>query len=118
MSVHSIDAVMLPSLEPVAFSAATLSADADGYGWRLSASGFGDLFNQLAPVAGVPAQVRITVDEDSFVGTGLGLLAAVLDHFFGLYVHVNSFTQLTIVSARTQEEVLKCPPRNGDKPLV
>ncbi|MES2090281.1 MAG: type VI secretion system baseplate subunit TssF [Pseudomonadota bacterium] len=63
-------------------------------------------------------EVRITVDEDSFVGTGLGLLAAVLDHFFGLYVHVNSFTQLTIVSARTQEEVLKCPPRNGDKPLV
>jgi type VI secretion system protein ImpG len=63
-------------------------------------------------------QVRLTVDEDSFVGTGLGLLAAVLDHFFGLYVHINSFTQLTIVSARTQEEVLACPPRNGDKPLV
>ncbi|MBA4108064.1 MAG: type VI secretion system baseplate subunit TssF [Leptothrix sp. (in: Bacteria)] len=63
-------------------------------------------------------QVRLTVDEDSFVGTGLGLLAAVMDHFFGLYVHVNSFTQLTIVSARTQEEVLTCPPRNGDKPLV
>lgn len=63
-------------------------------------------------------QVRLTVDEDSFVGTGLGLAAAVMDHFFGLYVHVNSFTQLTIVSARTQEEVLTCPPRNGDKPLV
>jgi type VI secretion system protein ImpG len=63
-------------------------------------------------------QVRLTVDEDSFVGTGLGLLAAVMDHFFGLYVHINSFTQLTIVSARTQEEVLACPPRNGDKPLV
>jgi type VI secretion system protein ImpG len=63
-------------------------------------------------------QVRLTVDEDSFVGTGLGLLAAVMNHFFGLYVHVNSFTQLTIVSARTQEEVLTCPPRNGDKPLV
>jgi type VI secretion system protein ImpG len=63
-------------------------------------------------------QVRLTVDEDSFVGTGLGLLAAVMDHFFGLYVHINSFTQLTIVSARTQEEVLTCPPRNGDKPLV
>jgi len=63
-------------------------------------------------------QVRLTVDEDSFVGTGLGLLAAVMDRFFGLYVHINSFTQLTIVSARTQEEVLTCPPRNGDKPLV
>ncbi|MDE2401381.1 MAG: type VI secretion system baseplate subunit TssF [Burkholderiales bacterium] len=63
-------------------------------------------------------EVRLTVDEESYVGSGLGMLAAVLDHFFGLYVHINSFSQLTIVSARTQEEVLKCPPRNGDKPLV
>lgn len=63
-------------------------------------------------------EVRLTVDEDSFVGTGLGLFAAVMDQFFGLYVHINSFTQLTLVSSRTQEELLSCPPRNGDMPLV
>jgi type VI secretion system protein ImpG len=63
-------------------------------------------------------EVRLTVDEDSFVGTGLGLFAAVLDHFFGLYVHANSFTKLTLISARTQEELLSCPPRNGDMPLL
>lgn len=63
-------------------------------------------------------QVRLTVDEDSFVGAGLGLFASVLDRFFGLYVHANSFTQLTLVSARTHEEVLSCPPRNGDMTLV
>lgn len=63
-------------------------------------------------------EVRVTVDEGSFVGTGLGLFATVLDHFFGMYVHANSFTKLTLVSARTQEEVLTCPPRNGDLPLV
>ncbi|MGC4060350.1 MAG: type VI secretion system baseplate subunit TssF [Aquabacterium sp.] len=63
-------------------------------------------------------EVRLTVDEDSFVGSGLGLFAAVLDQFFGLYVHANSFTKLTLVSARTQEEVLSCPPRNGEMPLV
>jgi type VI secretion system protein ImpG len=63
-------------------------------------------------------EVRLTVDEDSFVGTGLGLFAAVLDHFFGLYVHANSFTKLTLISARTKEEVLSCPARNGDMPLV
>ena len=63
-------------------------------------------------------EVRLSVDEGSFVGTGLGLFAAVLDHFFGLYVHANSFTKLTLVSARTQEEVLTCPPRNGELPLV
>jgi len=63
-------------------------------------------------------EVRLTVDEDSFVGTGLGLFAAVLDHFFGLYVNANSFTKLTLISARTHEEVLSCPPRNGEMPLV
>lgn len=63
-------------------------------------------------------EVRVTVDEDSFVGTGLGLFAKVLDQFFGLYVHANSFTKVTLVSARTQEEVLSCPPRNGEMPLV
>lgn len=63
-------------------------------------------------------EVRVTVDEDSFIGTGLGLFASVLDRFFGLYVHANSFVRLTLVSARTQEEVLSCPPRNGDMSLV
>jgi type VI secretion system protein ImpG len=63
-------------------------------------------------------EVRLTVDEDSFVGTGLGLFAAVLDRFFGLYVHANSFVQLTLLSARTQEVVHTCPPRNGDLTLL
>lgn len=63
-------------------------------------------------------EVRLTVDEDSFVGSGLGLFAAVMDEFFALYVHANSFTKLTLVSARTQEEVFVCPPRNGEMTLV
>lgn len=63
-------------------------------------------------------EVRLVVDEDSFVGSGLGLFVAVLDRFFGLYVHANSFTQLTVVSARTQEVVMSCPPRNGAMQLV
>lgn len=62
--------------------------------------------------------VRLTVDEDGFVGSGLGLFAAVMDHFFGLYVHANSFSRLTVVSARTQEELIACPPRHGDRPLL
>ena len=62
--------------------------------------------------------VRLTVDEDGFVGSGLGLFASVMDHFFGLYVHANSFSRLTVVSARTQEELIACPPRHGDRPLL
>ncbi|MBL0730552.1 type VI secretion system baseplate subunit TssF [Piscinibacter sp. HJYY11] len=63
-------------------------------------------------------EVRIVVDEESYVGTGLGLFVAVLDRFFGLYVHINSFTQLTVVSSRTQQTLFKCPPRNGSTALV
>lgn len=63
-------------------------------------------------------EVRLAVDEQAFVGAGLRLFAQVLDHFFGLYVHANSFTQLKLVSARTQEELFACPRRSGESPLL
>jgi type VI secretion system protein ImpG len=63
-------------------------------------------------------EVRLSVNEDNFVGTGLSLFTAVLDRFFGLYVHINSFTQLTVLSARTEKILIQCPPRNGAKALV
>jgi len=63
-------------------------------------------------------EVRLLVDEDSYVGTGLSLFAALLDHFFGLYVQINSFAQLTVVSARTQQTLFQCPPRNGATRLI
>lgn len=63
-------------------------------------------------------EVRVSVDEQSFVGSGLRLFAQLLDRFFGLYVHANSFTQLKLVSSRTQEELIVCPRRSGDSPLL
>ena len=63
-------------------------------------------------------EVRLTVDESHFAGSGLRLFAQVMDHFFGLYVHANSFTQLKIVSSRTREELITCPRRSGDSPLL
>jgi type VI secretion system protein ImpG len=63
-------------------------------------------------------EVHLTVDEANFVGSGLRLFAQVMDHFFGLYVHANSFTQLKIISARTREELITCPRRSGDSPLL
>jgi type VI secretion system protein ImpG len=63
-------------------------------------------------------EVRLTVDETNFVGSGLRLFAQLMDHFFGLYVNANSFTQLKIVSARTHEELITCPRRSGDSPLL
>ena len=63
-------------------------------------------------------EIRLSVDEQNFVGIGLRLFAQVLDHFFGLYAHANSFTRLLLVSSRTNEELIACPRRSGHSPLV
>ena len=63
-------------------------------------------------------EIRVTIDEDGYVGSGIYLFSQVLDAFFGLYVHANSFVQLVIVSKRTGAEILKCPPHNGESILA
>jgi type VI secretion system protein ImpG len=63
-------------------------------------------------------RVRLQVDETQFVGTGLRLFTQVLDHFLALYVHANSFAQLELVSSRSQEVLVSCPPRSGRSPLL
>ncbi|MBJ7314338.1 type VI secretion system baseplate subunit TssF [Rugamonas sp. CCM 8940] len=63
-------------------------------------------------------EVLLTLDEDAFAGSGLHLFAQVLDHFFGLYVHINSYIQLTVLSQSSGEELIRCPPRNGAIHLV
>jgi type VI secretion system protein ImpG len=63
-------------------------------------------------------EVRLHVREEDFVGTGLGLFVAVLDRFFGLYAHLNSFTQLHVFSAHTQKLLIQCPPRSGAHPVL
>lgn len=68
------------------------------------------------PVQGI--EIRITLDEEAFTGIGLHLFAQVLDHFFGLCVHINSFTQLTIVSLSNGKELIRCKPRHGEIELA
>jgi type VI secretion system protein ImpG len=63
-------------------------------------------------------EVRLTVNEQNFVGSGLQLFTQVLDRFFGLYAHLNSFTQLKVLSSRTQAVLIECPRRTGDRALV
>ncbi|WP_233832508.1 type VI secretion system baseplate subunit TssF [Paraburkholderia sp. ZP32-5] len=63
-------------------------------------------------------EVRVTLDEEFFVGTSLGTFVRVLDRFFGLYVHLNSFVQLVAISARTGEEIIRCKPRSGESILA
>jgi len=63
-------------------------------------------------------EVRLTIDEEAFVGSGIHAFAHIIDRFLGLYVHANSFTQLVIVSSKNGEELLKCTPRSGDLSLL
>jgi type VI secretion system protein ImpG len=62
--------------------------------------------------------IRLKVDERAYAGSGLRLLAEGLDRFFSLYVHVNSFTQLDVVSAHSGEVLVHFERRSGEQPLL
>lgn len=67
MTVHTIFAELLPSGERVPLVGVQIDSADDGFGWTLSASGGLGLMDQLAPVAGVPAQIRVTLDGIQFI---------------------------------------------------
>lgn len=58
-------------------------------------------------------EVSIWLDEEAYAGTGIHAFAQLLDHLFGLHVHINSFTQLIVLSHANGKELLRCLPRNG-----
>jgi type VI secretion system protein ImpG len=62
--------------------------------------------------------VAVEFDDQRFSGSGLFLLACILERFLGLYCSVNSFSRLTAkVKGRTG--VLRTwPPRAGDRVLL
>jgi type VI secretion system protein ImpG len=76
-------------------------------GWRTGGFGLGVL-------------VRITIDESRLAGLGGYLLACVLDRFLGMYVAVNSFTELVVQSKQRagQEEPWRWSKRTGEKILL
>jgi type VI secretion system protein ImpG len=63
-------------------------------------------------------EVRLTIDEEAFIGSGIHAFAHLIERFLALYVHANSFTRLIIVSHKTGEELLACSPRSGDSSLL
>jgi type VI secretion system protein ImpG len=63
-------------------------------------------------------EVTIEFDETKYVGNPLFLFATVLERFLGLYVSINSFTQLVATTAQGQAVIKKWPPRAGEQPLV
>jgi type VI secretion system protein ImpG len=63
-------------------------------------------------------EVTITFDEDKYVGSGVFLFASVLETFLGLYVSLNSFTQLIARSEQRREPLKRWPPRAGEQILL
>ena len=61
---------------------------------------------------------ELTFDEEQFTGAGAYLFASVLEHFFGLYASINSFSTLTARSRQRKGGIRAWPPRAGWKPLL
>jgi type VI secretion system protein ImpG len=63
-------------------------------------------------------EVRLTIDEEAFVGSGLSLFVEVIDQFLGLYAQVNSFVELVVFSKQSGKELVRCKPRIGQLSLA
>ena len=63
-------------------------------------------------------EVTVDFDEEHYVGTGVYLFASVLEHFFGLYSSLNSFTQLVARTRQRKELLKRWPPRAGEQILL
>jgi len=63
-------------------------------------------------------QVEIEFDEEQFAGSGVYLMAAVIETFLGLYVSMNSFSQLRVRTRQRKEVLRQWPPRAGQKILM
>ncbi|MBN1566662.1 MAG: type VI secretion system baseplate subunit TssF [Acidobacteria bacterium] len=63
-------------------------------------------------------RVELLLDEENFVGGGAYLFASILEHFLGLYVTLNSFSQLSVATRQRKEVLRLWPPRAGTKILL
>ncbi|HET9409545.1 MAG TPA: type VI secretion system baseplate subunit TssF [Candidatus Sulfotelmatobacter sp.] len=63
-------------------------------------------------------RVEIEFDEEQFSGGGAYLFASVLEKFLGLYVSMNSFSQLVARSRQRKELLQEWPPRAGQSVLI
>ena len=62
-------------------------------------------------------EITVALDEKAFEGTGIFLLGAILERFFGEYASVNHFTQ-TIIRGAERGEIVRWPVRVGSRRLA
>lgn len=63
-------------------------------------------------------ELELLVDDVQFTGSSSFLFASVLEHFFGLYCSINSFTRLLVKRKNKEGFLKKCSPRAGEKTLL
>ena len=62
-------------------------------------------------------EIRVTLDENAFEGTGVFILGAVLEQFFAKYVAVNSFTE-TVIATQQRGEIMRWPAQLGKRQIL
>lgn len=63
-------------------------------------------------------EIEIVIDDALSSGSSSYLFASVLEHFFGLYCSINSFTRVLVKRNNKEGYLKKCPPRAGEKILL
>ncbi|MSU79256.1 MAG: type VI secretion system baseplate subunit TssF [Gemmataceae bacterium] len=58
-------------------------------------------------------EVHLEFDEEKYTGTGVFLVASVLERFFALYTGVNSFTKMVARTSQSEGDFKSWPPRAG-----
>lgn len=59
--------------------------------------------------------IRMAVDEQAFAGISLYVFAQVMDRYFAMNAQLNCFTQLTLLSGQTGQEIIRCRPRTAEQ---
>lgn len=71
--------------------------------------------NTPGPISfGRGLEITVNFDETPFAGTGVFLLGAVLERFFGRYVTLNSFTE-TVITTTQRGEIMRWPAQIGKR---
>jgi len=63
-------------------------------------------------------EIKIVLDDTQLAGSSSYLFASVLEHFFGLYCSINSFTRVLVKLKNKEGYLKKCHPRAGKKVLL
>ncbi|HEY4047193.1 MAG TPA: type VI secretion system baseplate subunit TssF [Acidobacteriaceae bacterium] len=74
--------------------------------------------SEFGSVAARGTRVEIELDESHFAGGGAYLFSAVMDRFLGLYVSMNSFSQLSVRTNARKEVLSEWPPRTGSQVVM